>query len=472
MTHQRITGAEPRLRSSMSAALPGQVPVVAIVGRPNAGKSLLFNRLIHRQRAIVNSHPGVTRDRNIALAHWEDRAFLLVDTGGFEDQDGSVLAASVRAQGALAADEADLVIALFDGREGLNPVDRELVQGLRRLRKPVLFAVNKLDTPAHADAAAEFFALGLEEVFPISAAHGVGVAALMDRVAALLPAPPAPAEEADAEAINLAIVGRPNVGKSSLLNRLVGYDRAIVDATPGTTRDPVDTPFRHGEKQYVLVDTAGIRRRPRVHEQLERSSAVRALRALERAEAALLVLDATEGMTDQDARIAGYAWERGRALLLVVNKWDAVPRARRDRPRVLGALHRQYPTLAEVPAVFVSARTGAHIDELFPALDALLAAHRCEVRTVRLNQVLEEATRTQTPPSRGGNRPRFFYVTQTGTAPPSFTIFCHHPELVTTAYERYLASAFRSAFDLRGTPLRLRFRARPRPVRARPHEQS
>jgi GTPase len=438
------------------------LPVVAIVGRPNAGKSLLFNRLIHGQRAIVDSTPGVTRDRNIALAHWEDRAFMLVDTGGFEDQDASALAASVRAQSALAASEADVVVALFDGREGVNPGDRDFVNRLRGLRKPVLVAVNKLDTPAHEDAAAEFFALGFDDVLPISAAHGGGVATLMDRVVALLPAAAAPTEDAGAAAITMALIGRPNVGKSSLLNRLVGYDRSIVDATPGTTRDPVDTPFFHDGKAYVIVDTAGIRRRPRVHEQLERSSVVRALRALERAEVALLLLDATAGMTDQDARIAGYAWERGRGVLLVLNKWDAVPRARRDRPRVLGTLRRQYPTLADVPAVFVSAHTGAHIEELFPAVDALVAAHRRDVRTVHLNQVLESAARAQAPPSSGGKRPRFFYATQTGTAPPNFTIFCSHPELVVTAYERYLANAFREAFDLRGTPFRLRFRARPR----------
>ncbi len=461
MRHKAIRASTSQDAARASARL-GHLPVVAIVGRPNAGKSLLFNRLIHGQPAIVDSQPGVTRDRNIALGRWEDRAFLLVDTGGFEDQDGSALAASVRAQSALAAEEADLVIALFDGREGVNPADRDLVQGLRRLRKPVLFAINKLDTPAHEDAAAEFFALGLEEVLPLSAAHGLGVAALMDRVVALLPGMPESAGQADAAATTLAIIGRPNVGKSSLMNRIVGYDRAIVDATPGTTRDPVDTPFVHDGKSYLLVDTAGIRRRPRVQDQLERSSAVRALRALERAEVALLVIDATQAMTDQDARIAGYAWERGRALLLVINKWDAVPRERRDRPRVLGTVHRQYPTLAEVPAVFLSARTGAHLDELFPAIEALLAAHRREVRTVHLNQVLEAAAQAQSPPSSGGKRPRFFYATQTGTAPPNFTIFCHHPELVTTAYERYLANAFRSAFDLRGTPLRLRFRARPR----------
>jgi GTP-binding protein len=316
MASDAVQGAAPL------AAPPRRMPTVAIVGRPNVGKSTLFNRLARSQRAMVDSQPGVTRDRNIARVRWDTTEFLLVDTGGFEDADRSPLAAAVRAQSALAAAEADAVIALFDGREGLNPVDRELVRQLRTLRKPVFFAVNKLDTPAHDDAAAEFFALGLAEVFPISVAHGRGMDELMERLVAQLPVPAA--ETAAGSAVTLALVGRPNVGKSSLLNCIVGYERAIVDATPGTTRDALDTPFQYGDQDYVLVDTAGIRRRPRVHQHLERASVVRALRALERAEVALLLIDATEGMTDQDARIAGYAWERGRALLLVINIWEEV----------------------------------------------------------------------------------------------------------------------------------------------------
>ena len=442
------------------AAAPS-LPVVAIVGRPNVGKSALFNRLVRQQRAIVDQRPGVTRDRNFASTQWGERAFRLVDTGGYEDADVSTLAASVRAQSRLAAEEADVIIAVLDGRAGLQPSDRDVVEQLRRLRKPVVYAVNKLDTAAHEDEAADFFALGLEEVFPISAAHGRGVNALMDRVVRLLPESSAAAVAAG-RPVALAIVGRPNVGKSSLLNRIVGYERAIVDATPGTTRDPVDTPFRYGRQEYVLIDTAGMRRRPRIHEQLEQVSVARALRALARAEVAVLVVDATEGMTDQDARIASYAWAQGRALLLVVNKWDAIPRAQRDRPRMIDELHRRYATLADVPVVLLSARTGAHLGELFPALEKVGAAHRQQLRTVRLNQVLEEAVRVQAPPSVHGKRPRFYYATQTATAPPTITIFTSAPQLVQTAYERYLMHAFRSAFELAGTPLRLRFRARPR----------
>jgi GTP-binding protein len=427
-------------QSLRADGLPRHLPTVAIVGRPNVGKSTLFNRLARSQRAIVDSQPGVTRDRNVATVRWDDNEFLLIDTGGFEDADAS---------------------AVFDGREGLNPVDRELVQRLRTLQKPVFYAVNKLDTPKHDDAAAEFFALGLSEVFPISVAHGRGVGELLERLMAQLPAMP-PAEAIAGRAVTLALVGRPNVGKSSLLNRIVGYDRAIVDATPGTTRDPVDTPFQHGDQAYVLVDTAGVRRRPRVHEQIERASAVRALRALERAEVALLVIDAIEGMTDQDARIAGYAWERGRALLLVINKWDAVPRERRNRTPFRTRIQEQYPTLADVPVVFISALSGQGIQTIFPALERLVAAHRTQMRTVELNQLLGAATQAQAPASVHGKRPRFFYATQTGSAPPVITIFTSAPALVQTAYERYLSNEFRRAFSLFGTPLRLRFRPRPR----------
>ena len=454
MASDAVHGAAPL------AAPPRRMPTVAIVGRPNVGKSTLFNRLARSQRAMVDSQPGVTRDRNIARVRWDTTEFLLVDTGGFEDADQSPLAAAVRAQSALAAAEADAVIALFDGREGLNPVDRELVRQLRTLRKPVFFAVNKLDTPAHDDAAAEFFALGLAEVFPISVAHGRGMDELMERLVAQLPLPAA--ETAAGNAVRLALVGRPNVGKSSLLNCIVGYERAIVDATPGTTRDAVDTPFQYGGQDYVLVDTAGIRRRPRVHQHLERASVVRALRALERAEVALLLIDATEGMTDQDARIAGYAWERGRALLLVINKWDAVARERRDRTTFQTRIAEQYATLAEVPCVFVSALTGQGVQTIFPALQRLVAAHRTQMRTVELNDVLGAATHAQAPASVHGKRPRFFYATQTGSAPPVITIFTSAPDCVQTAYERYLANQFREAFHLYGTPLRLRFRPRPR----------
>lgn len=438
-----------------------RLPVVAIVGPPNAGKSMLFNRLVRAQRAIVDSQPGVTRDRNVAAAEWDGRRFVLIDTGGLDEHETSSLAAAVRAQSLQAADEADVVIALLDGRAGVTPPDWDVMQRLRRLRAPVVYAINKLDTPALDDHAAEFFALGLPAVLPISVAHGRGIGELMEHVLAQLPAGGG-AEARTEAAIRLAIVGRPNVGKSSLVNRILGFERTIVDSTPGTTRDAIDTPFRRGGRAYILVDTAGIRRRPRIQEQLERASVARALGALDRGEIAALVIDATEGMADQDARIAGYAWERGRALVLVVNKWDAVPRAERNRARVFKQFQDKYPTLAEVPVVFLSARTGAGLDGLFPVVETVVEAHRREIRTVHLNEVLADATRAQAPPSVGGKRPKFFYATQTGTAPPAFVIFTSRPELVPTSYTRYLANTLRAAFALQGIPLRLQFRQRPR----------
>src|SRR5262245_5422869 len=332
-----------------------RLPVVALVGRPNTGKSTLFNRLTRSRRALVAPTPGVTRDRNIAVTERDGRRLLVVDTGGFEADEDEELSRAVRGQALLAAEAADAVVVVVDGRAGLNPLDRLLLERLRGLRQPLLVAVNKLDTPKQDDLVSEFYALGVSPLYPISAEHGVGVDALMTDVMERLPAAEPIAEAAEPPTA-VAIIGRPNVGKSSLLNRLVGYERAIVSAAPGTTRDALDTPVTHGGREFVLVDTAGVRRRPRVQQHIERASVVRALRALERAEVALLVTDAVEGMTEQDARIAGYAWERGRALVLLVNKWDAV--AKRDARAVAQHIDRRYPSLAVVPKLFVSALTG------------------------------------------------------------------------------------------------------------------
>jgi len=456
-----ILDPTPRDAAPDPAAAGDRLPVVAIVGPPNAGKSTLFNRLVGGRRAIVHSQPGVTRDRNVGTAEWAGRAFVVVDTGGLEEQHTSLLAAAVHAQSLSAAQEADVVIALFDGRAGMTPAAGDVVKRLRRFRKPVVYAVNKLDTPALDHATAEFFALGVSALLAVSAAHGRGIAELMDEVLARVPPRPV-GGNCPERAIRLAIVGRPNVGKSSLVNRLLGFERTIVDSTPGTTRDAIDTPLRHGGRQYVLVDTAGIRRGPRVREQVERAGVARALGAVDRAEVALLVVDATDGMADQDARIAGYVWERGRALVLVMNKWDAVPRAQRRPAVVRRALHDHYPTLAEVPVVFVSARTGAGIDGLFPVVDAVVGAHRREIQTARLNEVLREATRAQAPPSVQGKRPKFFYATQIATAPPTIVLFASHPELVPASYQRFLENALRAAFGLSGAPLRLQLRRRPK----------
>jgi GTP-binding protein len=438
------------------------LPVVALVGRPNTGKSTLFNRLTHSRRALVAPTPGVTRDRNIGVGRWGERRFLVVDTGGFEAEEHEELGRAVRVQALVAAEQADVVVAVVDGRAGLNPLDRHLIERLRQLRQPVLLAVNKIDTVKQDDLVADFYALGIEPLYPISAEHGVGVDALLEDVLAHL-GEPAEAAADDAEPpVAVAIIGRPNVGKSSLLNRLVGFERAIVSAMPGTTRDALDTPLRRGDRDYVLVDTAGVRRRSKVDQHIERASVVRALRALERAEVALLVIDAVEGMTEQDARVAGYAWERGRALVLLVNKWDAVTAGPKAAATFAGEIDRRYPSLAVVPKLFISARTGRNVERIWKAIDAVVAAHRRRLPTAKVNAVFERARRGQEPPMVNGVRPRLYYATQTATAPPTVTVFASHPQRIAASYERYLLNTLRAEFGLEGTPLRVRFKARPR----------
>jgi GTP-binding protein len=440
-----------------------RLPVVAIVGRPNTGKSTLFNRLTRSRRALVAPTPGVTRDRNIAVAEHRGRRLLVVDTGGFEADQQAELAQAVRTQALLAAQEADAVIAVLDGRAGLNPLDRLLMERLRPLRQPVLVAVNKLDTPAQLALVDEFYALGAARLFPLSAEHGLGVDTLLDAAFESLPAPgEEAADEEGNPALAVAIIGRPNVGKSSLLNRLVGFERAIVSPAPGTTRDALDTSVTRDGHAYLLVDTAGIRRRPRVHEHLERASVVRALRALERAEVALLVVDASEGLAEQDARIAGYAWERGRALVLVLNKCDAVPRLAADATGLCARLVERFPSLASVPKLLVSARTGRGVERIWAAIDAVAAAHRRRLPTAKLNAVIGAAARAQAPPMMAGVRPKLFYAAQTATAPPTITVFCHAPERLAASYQRFLLNQVRAAFALDGVPVRLRFTARPR----------
>lgn len=454
--------ARPAPRDLPRAEVFARLPVVAIVGRPNTGKSTLFNRITGSRRAVVASTPGVTRDRNVAPASHAGRRFLLIDTGGFEEVEQAEMGRAVRAQSVLAAEQADLVIVVLDGRAGSSALDRALVDRLRRLKKPFLLAVNKIDTPRLEHLQAEFFTLGAEELFPISAEHGLNVDDFLDEVVQRLPEVEELEREAES-ATAVAIIGRPNVGKSSLLNRLVGYERSIVTAIPGTTRDAIDTRVVRDGRGYLLVDTAGIRRRPKTaRHEVERVSVVRALHALERAEVGLLVIDAVEGMTEQDARISGYAWERGRALLLIVNKWDAVARDQRERQKLARHIDERFPSLAVVPKLFVSALTGAGVDRIWSAVDRVAAAHRARLQTSRLNQVIGDAVRAQPPPLVKGRRPRFLYAAQTATSPPTMTIFTSAPEHVQPAYERYLLNRIRAAFPLEGTPIRLRYRARRR----------
>ena len=443
-------------------AMRDGVPVVAIVGPPNVGKSSLFNRLVRARRAIVDDAPGVTRDRVIAPAEHDGRQFLCVDTGGFADppRDASTLAARVRAQTLRAVGEADCVLCVFDAPAGLLPVEHDLVRLLGRSGKPVAFVVNKADTPARERLAADFYAAGVDRLLPVSAAHGRGLDALRDAIVGMLPAVGTAAGET--RGTRLAIVGRPNVGKSSLLNRLVGDERMIVAPEAGTTRDAIDTSVVVDGRPYVLIDTAGIRRRTKAHEALERHGAVRALGTLARADLALVVLDAIEGMTDQDARVLARARDLGRGVILLANKWDAVPAERRDPAVFRRAMRATRPAFADLPLLLLSARTGEGLADLFPLVRRVERAYEAVLPTGELNRALGSAVETQAPPSVGGRPLRLFYATQTGRRPPEVTVFASVPEGMPTSYRRYLTARLAKTFGLFGVPLRLAFRARPR----------
>ncbi len=434
-------------------------PIVAILGRPNVGKSALFNRLISRRVAIVEDTPGVTRDRLYAAAEWRGRHFTVVDTGGLRSQPSGRLEAQVRAQAAAALAGADLVLLVVDARDGLVPEDREIAEMVRRSRVPVLLVTNKVDDLSLEPAAHEFFALGLGDPIPVSAYHGRGIGDLLDAVAALLPE--ASPETETEEPIAVAVVGRPNVGKSSLVNAMLGEERVVVDAAPGTTRDAVDTFCERGGRRYILIDTAGLRRRSRVGAAVEVFSAVRARRAIERADVAVLVLDASEPVADQDQRIAREIADAGRGVVLAMNKWDLIASSRKpDRRREADALH-ALRFLDYAPILAVSATKGWGVDALFETIDRVAAAHRGHIGTGVLNRLVGDALAAHEPPAdASGRRLKLFYATQPETRPPTVVLFVNEPSRMSESYRRYLEHAIRSGFDLPGVPLRLVLRRR------------
>ncbi|MBI3182311.1 MAG: ribosome biogenesis GTPase Der [Myxococcales bacterium] len=433
-------------------------PVVAIVGRPNVGKSTLFNRLAGRRLALVENVPGVTRDRNYADAEWGGRTFTLVDTGGFIPAEREVLQREVREQAQAAVEEADLILFVVDGRAGLTATDQEVADFLRRGGKRVFLAVNKVDTEKVRDAAvADFYRLGLGELFDVSAEHGRGLTELVDGLLGALP--PAEEEEERGEAIRLAVVGRPNVGKSTLVNALLGEQRLITSAVAGTTRDAIDAELSFEGRRFVLTDTAGIRRKSTIAHRLEQYAVLRALKAIERSDVAALVLDATEPAVDQDARIASLAEEKGRALVLVVNKWDLV----RDRVReedFRAGLKRRLPFVAWAPVVFISALEGQRVQKLLELAARLNDQTAFRAPTPRLNRLLEHVSEEHPAPFAKGRRIRLYYAAQVGASPPTFAFVCNLPQQVPQQYKRYLEHQLRDAFELK-VPIRLLFRERP-----------
>jgi GTP-binding protein len=448
-------------------------PLVAIVGRPNVGKSTLFNRLLGHRRAMVDDTPGVTRDRNYAAINRFEKPFILIDTGGFEPVTEDRLLQQMREQSKLAMEEADVIIFMMDARSGLTPADVEVANMLRRVRKPVFYVVNKVDGDKLENESAEFYSLGVGELHTISAEHNRGVNDLIEELLAVFP--DAEPHEAQEEITRIAVVGRPNVGKSSLVNRLLGFERVVANPTAGTTRDSVDTLFTCNKKPYLLIDTAGIRRKGKTVEKLEKYSVVDALRSIERADVVLVVLSAEDGVTEQDERIAGYVHEAGKGCVFVVNKWDILPEKSNSTMGIyVDKVRDGFKYLAYAPIVFVSAKSGQRIGKIMTTVDEVMEQYSRRVTTSELNHVFSEATDAHHAPLAHGRRVKFYFATQVATRPPAFVIFTNQPDSIHFSYERYLSNRFREAFGFDGTPLRLMFRGREKEGTAprRPRKQA
>ena len=435
------------------------LPIVAVVGRPNVGKSTFVNRIAEADEAIVHEMRGVTRDRSYHKADWNGIEFKLIDTGGIEMGTEDQFQGSIRSQAFEATNEADVIVFIVDGKTGINADDEEVARILRKTSKPVLLAVNKLDTPNKLDELWEFYQLGLGDPFPISATHGHGTGDLLDEVVDHLRKVDCSFEdeEDDEGIINVAIIGRPNAGKSSLANRLTNNDRSIVSDVAGTTRDAIDTVVVHDDKKYRIVDTAGLRRKSQIDEDVEYYGFVRAMRAIDRADVALLVIDGSIGLTDQDQRVAGFAAERGCAMIIVLNKWDLVegPEAKAE---VRERIEDRMTFVGYAPVVATCALTGKKVDRIWDAVDKAYAGFSQTISTNKLNSWLSSIRETGHTVSQGKAVLRMKYVTQTGTCPPHFTVFVNRPDLVTDNYERFLENRLRKTFDLEGTPIRLKFK--------------
>ena len=435
------------------------LPIVAVVGRPNVGKSTFVNRIAEADEAIVHEMRGVTRDRSYHKADWNGIEFKLIDTGGIEMGTEDQFQGSIRSQAFEATNEADVIVFIVDGKTGINADDEEVARILRKTSKPVLLAVNKLDTPNKLDELWEFYQLGLGDPFPISATHGHGTGDLLDEVVDHLRKVDCSFEdeEDDEDIINVAIIGRPNAGKSSLTNRLTNNDRSIVSDVAGTTRDAIDTVVVHDGKKYRIVDTAGLRRKSQIDEDVEYYGFVRAMRAIDRADVALLVIDGSIGLTDQDQRVAGFAAERGCAMIIVLNKWDLVegPEAKAE---VRERIEDRMTFVGYAPVVATCALTGKKVDRIWDAVDKAYAGFSQTISTNKLNSWLSSIRETGHTVSQCKAVLRMKYVTQTGTCPPHFTVFVNRPDLVTDNYERFLENRLRKTFDLEGTPIRLKFK--------------
>ena len=429
-------------------------PLVAIVGRPNVGKSMLFNRLVGKRLSIVEDTPGVTRDRLYAECEWCGRTFDMVDTGGIEPSTDSEILLFMREQAQIAIDAADVIVLVTDIRTGVTAADKDVANMLLRSRKPVILAVNKADSTGAEDPAVyEFYELGLGDPIAVSAVHGHGTGELLDACLQYLPAQEGEEEEDDS--IKVAVIGKPNVGKSSLINCILGQKRVIVSDMAGTTRDAVDTPFENEKGKYVFIDTAGIRRKSKVDERVEKFSVMRAQLAIERADVCVIMIDAREGVTEQDTKIAGLAHEAGKASIVVVNKWDLVEKETGTMEKMRKDVMRDLSFMSYAPVLFISAMTGQRTERLFELINFVNDQSNMRISTGMLNDVLTDAQARVQPPTDKGRRLKIYYMTQTGVKPPNFVIFCNSRELFHFSYQRYLENQIRSVFGLEGTPIRI-----------------
>ncbi|PLT28323.1 ribosome biogenesis GTPase Der [Peribacillus deserti] len=432
-------------------------PVVAIVGRPNVGKSTIFNRIVGERISIVEDVPGVTRDRIYSSGEWLTHDFNIIDTGGIDIGDEPFLE-QIRAQAEIAIDEADVIIFMTNGREGVTAADEEVAKILYKSKKPVVLAVNKVDNPEMRSQIYDFYALGFGEPFPISGSHGLGLGDLLDEVAKSFPK-----FEEDIygeDVIKFSLIGRPNVGKSSLVNALLGEERVIVSDIEGTTRDAIDSPYKYNGQEYVIIDTAGMRKKGKVYETTEKYSVLRALRAIERSDVVLVVLNGEEGIREQDKKIAGYAHDSGRAVIIVVNKWDAVEKDEKTMKEFEENIRAHFQFLEYAPVVFLSAKTRKRIHTLIPVIDKVSESHSMRVETSVLNDVITDAVAMNPTPTHKGNRLKIFYTTQVAIKPPTFVVFVNDPELLHFSYERFLQNRIRDAFGFEGTPIKIYARQR------------
>ncbi|MCI6908243.1 MAG: ribosome biogenesis GTPase Der [Eubacteriales bacterium] len=433
-------------------------PIVSIVGRPNVGKSLLFNRLAGKRLSIVEDTPGVTRDRLYAPVQWRGREFLIADTGGIEPHTDDEMLRFMRRQALAAIDEADVIVLMTDLHTGVTAADEDIAAMLRRAKKPVILAVNKADKIGEpAPEFYEFYKLALGEPLAISALHGNGTGELLDECVAHFP-PEEPEETVEDGVIRVAVIGKPNAGKSSLVNRILGTERVIVSNVAGTTRDAVDTPFENETGRYVFIDTAGMRRQARVDEAIEKYSVMRAMQAVERSDVCLILIDAQDGVTEQDTKVAGYAHEHGKASIIVVNKWDLVAKTDKTMAEYEAKVRTGLSYMSYAPVVFISALTGQRVGQLFPLIRAAYEQSSLRISTGQLNDVLRDAVTRVQPPTDKGRRLKVYYMTQTGIRPPNFVLFCNDIELFHYSYRRYIENRLREVFGFRGTPVRMTIR--------------